>query len=105
MTIEQLIGRILLAAKPCIRILSMLVASRSEVLVITPHTVCPVLFKVCFWNFRAHSGPLVRGGTVVVRPGDDKQPTLAYTNEGVSSLNSSQSVSKLPRSQTLNLIC
>lgn len=46
---------------------------------------------------------LDRGGTVVVRPSNDKQST--YTNEGASSSYSSQSVSKLPRSQTLNLIC
>ena len=38
------------------------------------------------------SGPLDRGGTVVVRPGND-QPTLAYTNEGASSFDSTQSVS------------
>ena len=44
--------------------------------------------------------PLDRGGTVVVRPSNDKRPT--YTNEGASS--SSSSVSKFPRSQTLNLI-
>ena len=39
------------------------------------------------------------GGTVVVRPSNDKQST--YTNEGASSSCSSQSVSKLPRSQRI----
>ena len=50
------------------------------------------------------SGPLDRGGTVVVRPSNDKQPT--YTNRGASSFkfDSSQSVSKLPGFQTLTLI-
>ena len=51
------------------------------------------------------SGPLDRGGTVVVRPSNDKpsqQPT--YSNEGASSSNASQSVSKFPRSQNLTLI-
>ena len=48
-TIVQLIGRITLTAKLYIRILSMLKASRSEILVITFHRfpVCPVLFYFC----------------------------------------------------------
>ena len=47
------------------------------------------------------SGPLDHGGTVVVHPSNDKRPL--YTNVGASSSNSS--VVKLPRSQTLILMC
>ena len=50
------------------------------------------------------SGPLDRGGTVVVRPSNDKQPEPTYSDEGASSSNSSQSVGKLPGPQILNLI-
>ena len=50
------------------------------------------------------SGLLDRGGTVVVCPSNDKRPTSTNEPEDASSSNSSQSVSKLPRSQTLNLI-
>lgn len=46
------------------------------------------------------SGPLDHGGTVVVRPSNDKRPKSR--NEGASSSNSS--VCKLPSPQTLNLI-
>ena len=101
MTTVQLIGRTILIAKPCIRILSMLKVSRSEILVISfqKFPVYPVLF--CVYNLRTHeismSGPLDRGGTVVVCPSNDKRPT--YANEGGSSSNSS--VRKLPRSQIL----
>ena len=67
---------------------------------------CSLLFSFAIFVLMRifMSGPLDRGGRVVVHPSNDKQPTLAYTNEGASSFNSSQSVSKLPRSQTLNLI-
>ena len=47
---------------------------------------------------------LDRGGTVVVSPSPSNDKQSTYTNEGASSSYSSQSVSKLPRSQTLNLI-
>ena len=50
------------------------------------------------------SGPLDRGGTVVICPSNDKRPTSTNEPEDASSSNSSQSVSKLPKSQTLNLI-
>ena len=43
------------------------------------------------------SGTLDRGGTVVVRPSNEKKPT--NTNEGASSSKSAQLVSKFPRSQ------
>ena len=43
------------------------------------------------------SGPLDRGGTVVVRPSNDKRQT--YTSEGASSSNSS--VSKLSKISNL----
>ena len=45
------------------------------------------------------SGLLDRGGTVVVRPSNDKRAT--YTNEGASSPASNSLVSKLTRSQIL----